>query len=164
MRTFLETRGFLKPSFFHFPLQIKTLLASRGNSTLSELMDDYNESVGDNRLPRNYEDLERLMKSIPDVECIVNSYGLEMWQVDRSRQRSQYKYMKKDKPRSSSRGPQRSSSNKRSNSGLSSQGSSFGKSQPKPKRQRNHGDVPTNKRVDTKHLTNSRVLVSHLRF
>lgn len=120
--------------------------------------------MGDNRLPRNYEDLERLMKSIPDVECIVNSYGLEMWQVDRSRQRSQYKYMKKDKPRSSSRGPQRSSSNKRSNSGLSSQGSSFGKSQPKPKRQRNHGDVPTNKRVDTKHLSNSRVLVSHLGF
>lgn len=134
--------------------QIKSLLSARANSTLAELLKDYAEKVGDSRLPRNFKDLRRLLQSIPDVECIQNDYGLEMWQVRRSRQKSEYKYMKKDKPRASSKGPKYPSSSKRPSSGTSSQGSSFTASQPKPKR---------HKYVDVNHhnSTHMRIIVGY---
>lgn len=138
--------------FFVFQKKkIKSLLASRANSTLAELLDDYKNKVGDNRLPQNYTDLRRLLQSIPEVECFRNDYGLEMWEV----KKHEYKYMKKSKsrgavakrPRATSKHPpprdtssKGRNSSKRSVSKTSSQGSSFTKSQPKSKRQRNHDD------------------------
>lgn len=139
-------------------------MASRANSTLAELLKDYDERVADNRLPRNFKDLRRLLQSIPEVECIQNDYGLEMWQVKKPKQKPEYKYMKKGKPRASSKGPNRS--NKRSNSGTSSQGSSFAASQPKPKRQRFHQDPKRQKQQDVNHNLSQRhrVIVGYHNF
>lgn len=131
------------------------MLAARANSTLAELLKDYDEKVGDNRLPRNFKDLRRLLQSIPEVECIQNDYGLEMWQVRKSKQKPEYKYMKKSKARASPKAP-RGRSNKRSNSGMSSQGSSFAQSQPKPKRQRSQHELKQQKHIDVNHNLSQR--------
>lgn len=122
------------------------MLASRANSTLAELLKDYDDKVCDNRLPRKFGDLRRLLQSMPGVECIQNDYGLEMWQIKKPKEKSS-KYMKKDKVRASSK--EAYGSNKRSNSGTSTKGSYFSTSQPKPKRQqRNHINSSEEKQCD----------------
>uniref|UniRef100_A0A336KEW7 CSON007657 protein n=1 Tax=Culicoides sonorensis TaxID=179676 RepID=A0A336KEW7_CULSO len=121
---------------------IKSLLSLRANSTCAELLKDYDEIVGDNRLPRNFKDLRRLLQSIPEVKCIRNDYGLEMWEVRRTfnnnnnNKKSEYKFMKNDKPRGNFQNTGPSKKRSKSNSRTSSQTSSFTAAQPQRKRQR----------------------------
>ncbi|XP_063700356.1 maternal effect protein oskar [Culicoides brevitarsis] len=125
---------------------IKTLLNSRLNATLAELKKDYEEKVGDNRLPRNYSDLRRLMISMADngdVQCVENAYGLEIWQVNRSSiKQSEYTYMKKKGSSSSGmtqkrprrHEPTSNSRNRRSRMSTSRNSSISPASQPRAKR------------------------------
>lgn len=61
--------------------QVRQLLIARGNSTISELKEDYETQICDGWLPESYKDITDLLKTIPDVVCRTNSYGLNMWTV-----------------------------------------------------------------------------------